>query len=79
MQWKWNTDLVKESKEVAGSIAGFIVGFAFVVGFMWVVGVVINTGRNAYDNRYETLAKVSTVIDDTKAKVDSIKYNNLSK
>ena len=79
MQWKWNTDLVKESKEVAGSIAGFIVGFAFVVGFMWVVSVVINTGRNAYDNRYETLAKVSTVIDDTKAKVDSIKYNNLSK
>lgn len=79
MQWKWNTDLVKESKEVAGSIAGCIVGFAFVVGFMWVASVVINTGRNAYDNRYETLAKVSTVIDDTKAKVDSIKYNNLSK
>lgn len=73
MQWKWNTDLVKESKEVAQSVITYIIGFIFVVGVIWGVSIVINAGRNAYDNRYETLAKVSTVIDDTKAKVDSIK------
>lgn len=69
----WNSDLVKESKEVAQSVITYIIGFIFVVGVMWCVGTVINAGKSAYDNRYETLAKVSTIIDDTKAKVDSIK------
>lgn len=73
MQWKWNSDLAKESKEVVRSIAGFIVGFAFILGLIWVGELIYNAGVDTYNNRYETLAKVSTVIDDTRAKVDSIK------